>query len=286
MVAIMPIAIAFSGAAAVALLLFTFWSDAARRLSTVGSTFARELDIAGMQTRPEQIGFIGLAIATALWFAAIVVIHPNPIVGLLLVPMALGFTAYGTKLYLNSRVGRQRKMFQNELEGLLRSIAGGLRAGLGLRQALISVADRSQDPIKRELTRVVGATNMGVPVLDAIDEMSRRFPTTEMQMAARSIRVQSTAGGNLADVLIALADTIRDRRRLDRKISAMTAQGKATAWILGALPLVVVTFVLLTQQTMRSAALETGIGRGSIGLGLMLDALAIFILLKMARLDI
>ncbi|GAC1415182.1 MAG: hypothetical protein NVSMB5_04050 [Candidatus Velthaea sp.] len=281
-----PLAIALGGMIAIGFICFSYRQSLLKRAGAFGSAFSVELDIAGMKTKPEEIGYIVFGVSAALWIAAVFVLRPNPIVGVLMIPMLLGFCAYAAKRHINGKVKGRIKAFQGQLEGMLRSISGGLRVGLGLRQALIHVGEQSEDPARRELARVVGATNVGVPVFDAIDEMGVRFPTSEMQMLARAIRVQANAGGNLAEVLLALADTIRDRRRLERKIAALTAQGKATAFVLGGLPLAVLAFLLMFQPLMRDAMLHTIVGNISLGVGLGLDGLGIMILLKMAKLDV
>ena len=281
-----PYAIALLAMIAIGFICFSYRHSLLKRAAVFGSAFTAELDIAGMKTKPEEIGYVVFGVSAAIWIAALFVLRPNPIVGILMVPMVLGFCAYAAKRHIHGKVKGRIKAFQGQLEGMLRSISGGLRVGLGLRQALIHVGEQSDDPARRELARVVGATNVGVPVFDAIDEMGVRFPTSEMQMLARAIRVQANAGGNLAEVLLALADTIRDRRRLERKISALTAQGKATAFVLGGLPLAVLAFLLMFQPLMREAMLHTLVGNISLGLGLFLDGLGIVILLKMAQLDV
>jgi len=129
------------------------------RAAAFGNAFTRELDIAGITVKPEEIGYAVVAITAVLWIGIVVLARPNPVMGVLLLPMFLGFTAYATKVYIRSKVTKRVKAFQGQLETVLRSLAGGLRVGLGLRQALISVGEQSDDPAKREFARVVGATN-------------------------------------------------------------------------------------------------------------------------------
>jgi tight adherence protein B len=104
-------------------------------------------------------------------------------------------------------------------------------------------------------------------------------------MLARVIRVQAQSGGNLGEVLEGLAETIRDRRRLTRRISGLTSQSRATAWLLGLLPLFVCAFTLTTQPALRMAAFGSSIGEASIVFGLALDAAAVFFLFQLTRFD-
>ena len=96
--------------------------------------------------------------------------------------------------------------------------------------------------------------------------------------------MQAQTGGDLATVLEGLAGTIRDRRRLRRRVNAVTAQGRATAWLLGLLPLAVSAFAV-SQDELRGAMLRTLIGQIFLATALFLDALAIFLLVRITRID-
>jgi len=148
----------------------------------------------------------------------------------------------------------------------------------------VLTSEQSREPAKTEFMRVVGLSNVGLSILDAFDQLALRMTNTETAVLARVIRVQAQTGGDLGSVLEGLAGTIRDRRRLRRRVSAITAQGKATAWLLGLLPIAVGCFVL-TQAELRDAMIGTLIGRGFLAVALALDGLAIFSLGKIARID-
>ena len=284
--ALAPFAIVLGGALAVVLIFSSFWQTVVERVKNFGSFYRYELDVADVKIRSEDLGYVVLTVAAIVWFAIIVVLRPSVVVGALYLPMVLGFSLYAVKVYLRARVARRIKQFHQQLEGVMRSLAGAVRVGLGLRQALVLVTDQSRDPARRELTRVIGATNLGTSIFDALDEMGRRLPLAETQMFARVIRVQSRSGGDLAEVLDGLAETIRDRRRFERRLSGLIAQSRATAWLLGLLPLFMCAFILLTQPEMRSAALTTGLGQTLLALGIALDAAAVFFLVRLTKLDV
>jgi tight adherence protein B len=185
---------------------------------------------------------------------------------------------------LKRRYARRVAAFSEQLEGALRTLAGGVRVGLGVRQALVLTSEQSREPAKSELMRVVGLSSLGVSILDAFDQLALRMTTTETAVLARVVRVQAQTGGDLATVLEGLAGTIRDRRRLRRRVRAVTAQGRATAWLLGLLPLGIGAFTA-TQDELRVAMLTTLIGQIFLGTALGLDALAIFVLTRITRID-
>jgi tight adherence protein B len=283
--ALTPLAIVFGGAIAAVLIFSSFWKPLALRLRSLGGLYTYELDVADINVKSQDLGFVLITIAALAWIGLVIVARPSFFAGALLLPMVIGLTLYGIKAFLRFRIERRIQTLRGQLEGIFRSLASGVRVGLGLRQALFLVAEKAKEPARKELTRVIGVANLGTSLFDALDEMGRRLPMAETQMLARVVRVQSQSGGDLGEVLDGLADTIRDRRRLERKISGLTSQSRATGWLLGLLPIFMLSFILLTQPAIRHAVFTTSIGLGSVILGLALDAAAIFFLARLMRFD-
>jgi tight adherence protein B len=121
-------------------------------------------------------------------------------------------------------------------------------------------------------------------ILDAFDQLAARMTNTETAVLARVVRVQAQTGGDLGSVLDGLAGTIRDRRRLRRRVRAITAQGRATAWLLGLLPILVGLFTL-SQGELRDSMLFTPIGQIMLAVSLGMDALAIVSLVRITKID-
>jgi tight adherence protein B len=169
---------------------------------------------------------------------------------------------------------------------VLRMISSGLRVGLGLRQALILVTEDVADPARVEFARAMGETNIGMTLNDALEGLGRRMPSDELRMMIDAIRVQSQTGGNLAKILDHLAATIKSRREIWRKVSTLTGEARAGAWVIGALPIFVGAFVMLTQSTMRAAMIGTTIGHIGFGLFVLLEALGVLTLRQLLRFDI
>jgi tight adherence protein B len=284
MAAVAPYAILVGAVVAIGLLFASFSEPLFARLGTFGTRFAVDLEAAGMSIEPQQFVFVLAGVALASWVGFVVLLHPPfPIA----VPALLGcavISAVGGRVYLKRRRVGRIAAFSEQLEGALRTLGGGVRVGLGIRQALVLTSEQSREPAKSELMRVVGLSSLGVSILDAFDQLALRMTTTETTVLAKVVRVQAQTGGDLATVLEGLAGTIRDRRRLRRRVRAVTAQGRATAWLLGLLPLGVGAFAL-AQDDLRDAMLMTVIGRIFLVTALSLDALAIFVLTRITRID-
>ncbi len=248
--------------------------------------FAELLDRAGMQQRPQEIAF-GIAGATALiWIVLAFVMRPGMLIGAILLPVCAAVCAGGFWVVLQMKIRKRLDQFVQQLEMALRLMGSGVRIGLGLRQALTMVIEEMSEPAKYEYMRVVGQTNIGVSVYDALDTLAKRMPSSETLMMARAIRIQSQTGGDLGKILEHLANTIKERRRIQRKIAALTAEGRASAAILSGLPPFLSIFISITEPPMGHALWFTAPGHVALLIVAVLEALGIFTLMKMLKVDV
>jgi tight adherence protein B len=281
-----PMAIFLGGTVAIGLLVISTWSTIVKRLAPFAATYSTGLGQAGINIRPQDL-VIGITTgAVVSWVAYMLLFKPDLLQGIIALPVLL-LVGFGVcRIIVQQLISRRLAKFGNQLELVLRLISSGLRAGLSIRQAMVIVIEQAPDPARYEFMRVVGQTNIGMSLYDSLDLLAARMPSNEMTMMTRAIRVQAQTGGNLANVLDQLASTIRDRRRLARKIKAITSEGRATGMIISALPVGVGAFILIANPNMRDAMFFTTIGHYSLGLAIVLEGLGIFILALMIRVDI
>jgi tight adherence protein B len=247
---------------------------------------ADTLDRAGIAAGPREIA-IGVGIgAIVLWLLAALVLRPAPIIAILLLPFCAAIAWGGFWMYVKMALRKRLDQFVQQLELALRLISSGVRIGLGLRQALTIVIEEMPDPARHEYMRVIGQTNIGVTVYDALDNLAARMPSNETLMMARAIRIQSQTGGDLGKILEHLANTIKERRRIQRKIRALTAEGRASAAILSVLPPFLTGFIALTERDMGHALLFTNAGHISLLIVAVLETLGVLMLMKMLKVDV
>jgi tight adherence protein B len=285
MAALTPLAVIVLGIAAAIFLFTSFWTPISKRIERFGMGFSGDMALGGITMSPATLAFVVVGSGLAVWVVALVLLSPPLLVGVALFVLCIGSALLAARAYVRGRKASRIAKFQDQLEGSLRTVAGGVRVGLGIQQAIVMVGQQSREPAKHEFTRVVGLTNLGYSIYDAFDQLAVRMSNPETGMLARIIRVQSQTGGDLAGVLENLADTIRDRRRLKRRISAITAQGRATGWLLGLIPLGVGGFLVVAEPQLRDAELHTIVGQLFLGAALGLDGLAIFALMKITKLE-
>ena len=161
--------------------------------------------------------------------------------------IALAIAIAGPPLFLSIKESRRRKKFVDSLPEVLQLMAGSLSAGYSLPQAADSVVRDGQDPVATEFNRALVETRLGVPIEDALETIADRMRSKDWAWVVMAIRVQREVGGNLAELLLTVAATLRDRARIRRQIQTLSAEGRLSAWILGGLP-VVFTLYLLTAR--------------------------------------
>ncbi|MGA8575539.1 MAG: type II secretion system F family protein [Candidatus Cybelea sp.] len=283
--ALVPIAVFAGVSATVFFAFFSFWGSVNERANARVRGIADRLDRAGIRSGSQEIVLTVLSGAAILWIGLLLVLHPPLLVSLILLPAILLGAGMAFFSYVNVAVGRRLNAFCSQLEPATRLLAGGLRVGLGLRQALAMVIEELPDPARYEFRRVIGQTNLGASVYDAFDDLSERMPSHEGLMLARVFRVQAETGGDLARILDQLGETIKHRRQVQRKCDALTAEGRMSAWVLMLIPLCLGAFIVATQESMGHALLYTTIGHGVMLIVAILEVCAYLCLKALLRID-
>lgn len=281
-----PVAIGVGAISIIALLAYSLDFNFRRLIKKYAAAFQKDIDKADVGIEAENFFLILSAIGAVVWIGLVFLNRAPFIQQLAMLPLVVSIVIVLGIFYLRFRGARRIKGFGDQFEMALRMMSGALRVGLGFRQAIILVTEEVPDPARRELLRVIGRANIGINLMDALDELSRSVPSSETLMFARVVRVQQQTGGDLAKVLEKLAATIRDRRRVIRKMNALTSQGRMGGLIIGGLPVLVGGFVMLTQPDMKQAMLHTVPGWCMLGAALLLELAAAFVLSKILKLDV
>jgi tight adherence protein B len=148
-------------------------------------------------------------------------------------------------LYMRRKGGRRLRAFTEQLPDVLTLLVGALRAGYGLSQAVEALTDQLPPPASKEFARVMRATSLGLPLQRALSEMSERVGSDDLNLIVTAINVQFEMGGNLAQTLETIGQTVRDRLRMLREIRVLTAQQRLTGYVLAVLPFAVGSAIFL-----------------------------------------
>ena len=157
------------------------------------------------------------------------------------------------------RIKRLAK-FNEQLEDALGGMSSSLKAGFSINQALESIADENRPPISIEFRLLVQELRLGVPLETALDNMCKRIESDDFELVAVAIITARQTGGELTSVLERLASVIRERLRIHRKISALTAQGRLQAIVIGIMPFALMFMMSYIVPDAMSAFFESVIG--------------------------
>ncbi|MFZ6003893.1 MAG: type II secretion system F family protein [Actinomycetota bacterium] len=146
--------------------------------------------------------------------------------------MALMLAGGGPPVVLRFLAARRRKRFANQLPDALTTLAGSLRAGRSIGQAMESLSREMADPIGRELRKVVAEVRLGRTLHETLNDAADRVGSDDFRWAVLAMQIQSEVGGNLAELLDQVAATMRERTRMRGEVKALTAEGRASAIML------------------------------------------------------
>jgi tight adherence protein B len=170
----------------------------------------------------------------------------------------LGFIPFGL---LSFKRSKRIKNFNAGLPDAIDMMGRALRAGHSMTASINIVAEQSAEPVRSEFGEVFKQQNFGLPLRDAMSQMLDRVPSQDLRVLVTGMLVQKETGGNLAEILDRIANTIRERLKIQGEIKTHTAQGRMTGWILCALPIVMLVVINWINPGYSSMLINTPIGQ-------------------------
>ncbi len=202
------------------------------------------------------------------------------IIGLII---GLAVLYLGLKL---SRIKKDTQTLQEQLPMLLRSLGSTLKAGYSVPQALVFVAEESQNPMKNKLRSGVRLLALQQPLEATLRDWQQQLKSAEFNFLADSLRLQSRSGGDLVELCHSVANLLEDRRKLEQDIKSFTAQGKMSGVLMAALwPISLLLFAWLSPSH-TDVLFSTTPGRILLGLSLSLELIGFFLIWRLVRLKI
>lgn len=206
-------------------------------------TLRRRLEQAGLDIQPRTFYMMSAGVALAVCLAC--QISGQSFLVSALAAFGAGFGV--PRWVLGFMRGRRLKKFTEEFANAIDVIVRSVKSGLPTTEALKIVAKESPAPVGPEFTSLVEGLKIGVTLEQGLKRMFERIPTSEVSFFAIVMTIQQKSGGNLSEALGNLANVLRDRKRLQGKIKAMSSEAKASAMIIGSLPPGVMTLVYLSS---------------------------------------
>jgi tight adherence protein B len=215
-----------------------------RLLRPAAETLSQRRSASGKPTLTEDLARAGLNITPAEYLLfRIGAVALGALVGLFrfgisLGPVILGVIGFfGPPLVITFLQRRRQNKFNDQLTGMLQLLSNSLKTGYPIDRALETVANKSQRPISTEFDRVTTEITLGTTVEDALSALLLRINSPDLEFIVTAILLHTRVGGNLAEVLDNISDTLRDRLQTKRDMSVLTAQSRASATIITGLPI-------------------------------------------------
>lgn len=244
-----------------------------RRLSVKG-----QIAQAGLQLSP-VVFWIGSGILGAA-FAIVGFLVQGPIAA------AMGFFVglFGLPRWiLGVFVSGRQKKFQGQLADAIDVIVRGVKSGLPLNQCLRIIATESPEPLRTEFQGLCDSQALGVPLEQGLHRMYERMPLPEVNFFAIVLGIQQKTGGNLSESLGNLSNVLRSRKLMKEKVKALSSEAKASAMIIGALPIIVMGMVYFTRPAYITVLFIDPVGHLIIMGCVVMMSLGIFVMHKMVN---
>jgi len=251
----------------------------AQRSMEVG--LRRRLDAAGLPLKPPE--WVLIQVGSTLAVPVVLGVLTGSLVVALL---GLFIGAAGPIVFLMIAESRRRQQFMDQLPDTLQLISGSLSTGYSLPQALDSVVQEGTEPVAGEFNRALVDHRLGRPIDDALRAIAVRMRSDEWHWVVMAIRIQREVGGNLAELLTTVADTLRDRARLHRQVKALSAEGRLSSYILTGLPIVFTIYLLITQPRYIGVLLTDPVGLLGLGLSVFLLIIGALWLRRIVKVEI
>ncbi|MGA0023547.1 MAG: type II secretion system F family protein [Burkholderiales bacterium] len=190
------------------------------------------------------------------------------------------------RLYVGWLKKRRFEKFEKQLPDALLMVSGAMRAGASLTVAMESMVKEQQPPLSQEFDLLLREQRVGVDFDTALKNMEKRLPIQDFIMVVSGMRISREVGGNLADILETLADTLRMKHQMEGKIKALTAQGKMQGLVMTSLPLFLM-FILTHMEPEAMAPLyNTWVGWGTLAVIAVMEVIGYVAIQKIVSIDV
>ena len=224
------------------------------------------------------VEFAYLIVGCGFGLALLAAITGRSTIAILIALGVGGLVPYG---WVAVKARRRLNAFENQLPDLLVTLAASLKAGHSFKQGIQTVVDEGQDPASKVLGRVITETKLGRPMDDALGETAERIGSKNFAFVITAVTIQRQVGGSLAGLFDMVADTVRQRQQFARKIKGLTAMGRASAYVLIALPFFVAIALTLLNPDYMHPLYHTSTGHTLIIVGLVMMGFGSLILRKL-----
>jgi tight adherence protein B len=188
--------------------------------------------------------------------------------------------------YVKFRQRRRARAINNQLGDTILLLSNALKAGYSFAQAMATIARSAPQPMSDEFSRAVREMNLGITVDDALDHMNGRILSEDFDLMTTAVQIHRVVGGNLAEILDTIAFTIRERIRIHGEIRTLTAQARASGYIITALPFALVGILTLVSPSYITPMFKEPLGWGMLAVAMVMMGIGYAIIRKIASIEV
>lgn len=188
--------------------------------------------------------------------------------------------------YLKKKERERIAKFNESLSDMITTVVGSLRAGFSFPQALKTVVEEADSPIKEEMEVVLKEMQYGSSLEDSLNDLKERLPSEDLDLMIQAILIQRQVGGNLATVLDKIVETIRDRTKIQRQIKTLTAQGRLSGIVIGLLPILLAIVLYLIEPQYIGTLFQHPIGIALTVAGLISGFIGFILIKKITTIEV
>jgi tight adherence protein B len=190
------------------------------------------------------------------------------------------------RFWIRKKERERFKKFNDGLEDMIMTVIGSLRAGFSFAQALKTVVDESDAPMKDEIELLLKEMQYGTSMEEALENLKERMPSEDLDLLVQAVLIQRQVGGNLAIVLETIVRTIRDRNKIQRQVKTLTAQGRMSGWVIGLLPFGLSVILYLVQPSYIGTLFTHPIGLVLVGAAAVSMTIGLILIRKMTTIEV
>jgi len=263
---------------------FTGAMDAFNRVLTSRPRSSRVADNLARADLKLRVSEYALAVAGLMVGTFLVIFLLNHS---LLVAIAFGAGAYFVPgFYVKFRQRKRFKTLNNQLGDTILLLSNALKAGYSFAQAMATIARSAPAPMSDEFNRAVREMNLGITVDDALEHMNARIESEDFDLMVTAVQIHRVVGGNLAEILDTIAFTIRERIRIQGEIATLTAQARASGYIITALPFALTAILTAISPSYITPMFHSFIGIGMLMLAMIMMGMGYAIIRKIAAIEV
>lgn len=235
---------------------------------------------AGLHIKPQEFIVINIFV-TLISGGLFFIVSQMAIVGI--IGFVCGF--FAPHLFLILKKSGRIADFNNQMVDGLALMSNSLKAGYGFMQAVQLLAEESPNPLGEEFARVVRENALGLPLEDALEGLTKRIESDDLDLCITAVLIQRQIGGNLSEILDSIAFTIRERIRLKGQIKTLTAQGRLGGLVIALLPLALGIVFSILQTEMMDMFIHSTLGKILIGVGIFMQGLGAYAIKKTIEIE-